>query len=80
MGGAEEPIAGKKAVSFLYIALGEAARTTLLDRKPNMDIKTVNAAQRMQGSSPEDLLNECNEAFQKKRTRLMDCHMFLNRK
>ena len=32
MGGAEELISQKKAVSFLYIALGEAARKTILDR------------------------------------------------
>ena len=42
MGGSEEQIAQKKAVGFLYIALGETARKTLLDRKPNMDIKTMN--------------------------------------
>ena len=71
MGGAEESIAEKKAVSFLYIALGEAARKALLDRKPNMDIKTTTL---------KDLLKECNEAFQKKRNRLMDRHKFLNRK
>ena len=41
IGGAEEPIAQKKAVSFLYIALGEAAQKTVLDRKPNMDIKAT---------------------------------------
>ena len=71
MGGAGESIAEKKAVSFLYIALGEAARKTLLDRKPNMDIKTTKL---------NDLLKECNDAFQKKRNRLMDRHKFLNRK
>ena len=71
MGGVEESIAEKKAVSFLYIALGEAARKTLLDRKPNMDIKATKL---------EDLLKECHDAFQKKRNRLMDRHKFLNRK
>ena len=71
MGGVEEPIAQRKAVSFLYIALGEAARKTLLDRKPDMDIKAINL---------KDLLKECNDAFQKKRNRLMDRHKFLNRK
>ena len=71
MGGAEESIAEKKAVSFLYIALGEAARKTLLDRKPNMNIKTTKL---------NDLLKGCNDAFQKKRNRLMDRHKFLNRK
>ena len=38
----EEPIAQKKAVSFLYIALGEAARNTLLDRKPDKNIRATN--------------------------------------
>ena len=71
MGGVEEPIAEKKAVSFLYIALGEAARKTLLDRKPNMYIKATTL---------KGLLKEWNEAFQKKRNRLMDRHKFLNRK
>ena len=71
MGGVEESIAEKKAVSFLYIALGESARKTQLNRKPNMDIKTTKL---------EDLLKECHEAFQKKRNRLMDRHKFFNRK
>ena len=39
MGGAEESIAQRKAVRCLYIALGEAARKTLLDRKPDMDLR-----------------------------------------
>ena len=59
MGGAEEPIAQKKAVSFLYIALEETVRKTLLDRKPDMDIKDTNL---------KHLLRECNDAFQKRRT------------
>ena len=71
MGGTEEPIAHIKAVSFLYIALGEEARKTLLDRKPDMDMKAINL---------KDLLKECNDVFQKKRNRLMDRHKFLNRK
>ena len=71
MGGSEEQIAQKKAVSFLYIALGEAARKTLLDRKPNMDIKTMNL---------DELLKECQDAFHKKPNRLMDRHKFFNRK
>ena len=71
MGGVEEQIAEKKAVSFLYIALGEAARKMLLDRKPDMDIKATKL---------KDLLKECQDAFQKKRNRLMDRHKFLNRK
>ena len=72
MGGADEPIPQKKAVSFLYIARGEAARKTLLDRKPVMDIQTTNL---------KDLLKECNDAFQKKKpNRLMDREQFLNRK
>ena len=48
MGGAEEPTAQRKAVSFLYIALGEAARKTLLDRKPDMDIKAINTKDLLQ--------------------------------
>ena len=36
-----EPIAEKKVVSFLYIALGEAAIKTLLDRKSNIDLKAT---------------------------------------
>ena len=72
MGGADEPIAQKKAVSFLYTALGETAREILLDRKPDItDIKATNL---------KDLLKECNDAFQKKRNRLMDRHKLLNRK
>ena len=70
MGGVEEQIAEKKAVSFLYIALGEAARKTLLDLK-DMDIKATKI---------KVLLKECQDAFQKKRNRLMDRHKFLNRK
>ena len=71
MGGVEEQIAEKKEVSFLYIALGEAARKMLLDRKPDMDIKATKL---------KDLLKECQDAFQKKRNRLTDRHKFLNRK
>ena len=70
MGGVEEPIAETKAVSFLYIALGEA-RKTLVDRKPNMDIKAITL---------KHLLKECNQAFPKKRNRLMERHKLLNRK
>ena len=70
-GGAEESIAEGKALSCLQIALGEAARKTLLDRKTKMDIKTTKL---------KDLLQECNNAFQKKRVRLMDRIKFLNRK
>ena len=55
----------------MYIALGEATRKTLLDRKPDMDIKAINL---------KDLLKECNDAFQKKRNRLRYRHKFLNRK
>ena len=71
IGGAEEPIAQKKAVSFLNIARREAARKTILDRKPDMDINATNL---------KDLLKECNDAIQKKRNRLMNGHKFLNRK
>ena len=71
MGRAEESIAEKKTVSFLYIALGEAARKTLLDRKPNMDIKTTKF---------NDLLKECNDAFQNKRKKLIDRHKFVSKK
>ena len=67
MEGVEEPIAGEKAASLLYIALGEAARKTLLDRKPNMDIKAITL---------KDLLKECMEAFQRKRNRLTHHHKF----
>ena len=58
-------------ISFLYIELGEAARRTLLDRKPNMDIKTMNL---------NDSMKKCQDAFQKKRNKLMDRHKFLNSK
>ena len=71
MGGFEEEVAQRKAVSLLYIAVGEAARKTLLDRNPNLDIKTI---------SLKDLLKEANGAFLKKKNRLMDRHKFLNRK
>ena len=71
MGGLDEQIVQKKAVSFLYIALGEAARKTLLDRKPDLDFKKMVL---------KDLLKECNEAFLKKKNRLMDKHIFLNGK
>ena len=52
MGGSEEQIAHKKAVSFLYIALGEAARKTLLDRKPNHEPEQL--AQRMPRCLPKE--------------------------
>ena len=71
MGGVEESIAETKAVNFLYIVLGEAARRTLLDRKPNMDIKATKL---------KDLLKKFHDAFQKKRNKLMNPHEFLNRK
>ena len=71
MGGCDEEIAQKKAVSLLYIAMGEAARKTLLDRKPNMDVKKITL---------KELLKEANDAFLKKKNRLLDRHKFLNRK
>ena len=49
MGGVEEQIAEKKEVSFLYIALGEAARKMLLDRKPDMDIKATKLKRSVEG-------------------------------
>ena len=55
----------------MYIALGEAALKTLLDRKPNKDIKAT---------SLKDLLKECNEASQKTRNRLIDRHKSQNKR
>ena len=71
IGGAEEPIAQRKAVSFLYFSLAEAARKTSLGRKPDMDINAINL---------KDLLKQCNDVFHKKSNWLMNRHKFLNRK
>ena len=50
-----EPIAEKKVVSFLYIALGEAAIKTLLDRKSNIDLKATKLKHlKKQRSIPEE--------------------------
>ena len=57
---------------MLYFGLGEQASITFVDRKPKRDKKPT---------CLKDLCNdECNEEFQEKRKRLMDCHKFLNRK
>ena len=53
------------------MAQRKAARKTLLDRNPNLDIKTARL---------KDLLKEASEAFLKKKNRLLDRHKVLNRK
>ena len=70
MGGFEEEGAQTKAVSLLYIAIGEAARKIHLGSKPNLDIKSINL---------KDLLKEASDAFLKTNNRLMDHHEILNR-
>ena len=54
MGGCEEQSAQKDVVSFLYIALWEAARKTVLDRKPSLDTKNITI---------KELLKEANDTF-----------------
>ena len=56
MGGQEVEAAEKKAVSILFLALGDTARKTLMDRKPNLDVKQIQLREligKRKGSIPE---------------------------
>ena len=71
MGGADPETAERKAVSIMYLALGDAARKTLLDRNPGLNAKTISLKQ---------LIQEGENAFKVKRNRTMDRFLFLTRK
>ena len=49
MGGLDENTAERKAVSVLVLAMGEAARKTLMDRKPQLDFKTIGLKDLIEG-------------------------------
>ena len=63
MGGNEFDIAEKKVISLLYLSIGGAGRKTLTDKYPNIVIISVTL---------EELLNNCQATFQKKRNRCLD--------
>ena len=71
MGGHDVETAPKKAVSILFLALGEAARKTITDRKPERNVKQT---------CLKELLYEANQAFQIKKNRTLERHAFLSRK
>ena len=55
----------------MYLALGDAARKTLLDRNPGLNAKTISLKQ---------MIKEGESAFKVKRNRTMDRFLFLTRK
>ena len=71
MGGVDPETAERKAVSIMYLALGDAARKTLLDRNPSLNAKTISLKQ---------MMKEGESAFKVKRNRTMDRFLFLTRK
>ena len=71
LGGLTFQIAEHKVISLLYLSLGEAARKTLTDRYPEMEITDVTL---------RTLLQRCQQTFQTERNRCLDRMKFFHRK
>ena len=71
MGDMEEATAMKKANSVLYLALGMAARKTISDKFPTVNIARITL---------EDLIKTCKECFEKPKNETLDRFKFLSRK
>ena len=71
MGDTEEATAMKKANSVLYLALGMAARKTISDKFPTVNIARITL---------EDLIKTCKECFEKPKNETLDRFKFLSRK
>ena len=71
IGDLDEIPAMKKAISFLYLALGSAGKTSIADNFPATNIATVNLT---------DLLKNCKECFEKPKNETLDRFKFLSRK
>ena len=72
MGDMEEATtAMKKANSVLYLALGMAARKTISDKFPTVNIATTTLV---------DLLKTCKDCFEKPKNETLDRFKFLSRK
>ena len=70
-GDMEEATAMKKANSVLYLALGMAARKTISDKFPTVNIARI---------SLEDLIKTCKDCFEKPKNETLDRFKFLSRK
>merc|ERR1712122_132998 len=71
LGNLTHVIAEQKVISLLYLSLGGAARKTLTDRYPAMEITTVEL---------RTLLERCQETFQIERNRCLGRMKFFHRK
>ena len=58
-------------MSLLFLAIGDAARITIMDKKPDLKISKITV---------KDLLSECTKAFEIKRNRTLDRYTFFTRK
>ena len=70
-GDMEEATAMKKANSVLYLALGMAARKTISDKFPTVNIARI---------ALEDLIKTCKDCFEKPKNETLDRFKFLSRK
>ena len=71
LGGLSEDTAERKVVSVLFLSLGTAARKSVADRFPEMQVATENLPA---------LLNNCRAAFQKEKNMTLNRFTFLARK
>ena len=71
MGDMEEATAMKKANSVLYLALGMAARKTISDKFPTVNIAKITL---------EDLIKTCEDCFENPKNETLDRFKFLSRK
>ena len=70
LGDLDEDPANKKAISILYLSLGDAARKQFMDKHPHKALWDLKAL---------ELINLCIDCFRKKRNRTLDRHRFFSR-
>ena len=70
LGDLDEDPADKKAISILYLSLGDAARKQFMDKYPHKALWDLKAL---------ELINLCIDCFRKKRNRTLDRHRFFSR-
>ena len=69
MGDMDEATAMKQANSVLYLALGMAARKTISDKFPTVNIARITL---------EDLIKTCKDCFEKPKNETLDRFKFLS--
>ena len=70
LGDLDEDPENKKAISILYLSLGDAARKHFMDKYPHKALWDLKAL---------ELINLCIDCFRKKRNRTLDRHRFFLR-